>query len=75
MCKVAEPVDSAALDFLASAIGQSVKPQPAPIEEVVTGLREAYSQVFVKQARVAVTGPKKKVRIVSGIANIFKRSA
>ncbi len=76
VCRVAEPIDRTALDRLSKEVGLGIVPKPAPIAEVVAGLRQAYSEVSDFQARHAlIQGSQKSPRGIGKLFQIWKKGA
>lgn len=76
LCRVATPVDQVSLDKLSKATGFGIVVEPAPILEIVSGLKEVYSEVQESHARTAVLdGAKPNGGALATILGMFKRSA
>ena len=76
LCRVATPIDQNALDRLSKGTGFGIVVEPAPILEVVAGLREVYSETQDTHARFAVLdGAKPETGVLATILGLFKRSA
>ena len=76
LCKVAEPIDRAALDQLSKTVGFGVIIEPTPIDEVVVGLRVAYAEFQDFNARFAVmSGAQNRSGLVEKISNMWKKPA
>ncbi|MFM9874334.1 MAG: hypothetical protein ACKVQS_12820 [Fimbriimonadaceae bacterium] len=76
LCRVAEPIDRAALDQLSKTIGFGIIIEAAPIDEVVAGIRVAYAEFQDYNARAAViSGAQNRAGLVEKISNMWKKSA
>ena len=76
VCKVAEPVDRAAVDRISKATGFGIVIEPAPIAEVIQGLRQAYAEVQDAHARFAVmTGAVAKPSVMDVVKSIWNKVA
>lgn len=76
VCKVAEPVDRVAVDRISKATGFGIIVEPAPIAEVIQGLRQAYAEVQDAHARFAVmTGAVAKPSVMDVVKSIWNKVA
>jgi len=76
LCRVAEPVDRVAVDRLSKAVGLGIVIEPAPVGEVVQGLREVYAEVSEVHARFAMmAGAQKRVGSWEKFSHLWKKGA
>lgn len=76
LCRVAEPIDREAIDRLSKAVGLGIVVEPAPVAEVVAGLRTAYAEVSDAHARVAMmVGAQKRVSQWEKFSHLWKKGA
>lgn len=76
VCRVATPIDQAALDRLSKATGFGIVAEQAAIEEVVAGIRDVYAEIQDTHARFAVmAGSQKRPGLLEKIATIWKKPA
>jgi hypothetical protein len=76
LCQVAEPIDRVALDRMSQAIGFGILVEPAPIDQVIAGLREAYAEVQDYHARFAVmSGAQRRPSLREKMGDLWKKIA
>lgn len=76
LCRVAEPIDRMAVDKLSKTIGLGVIIEPAPVAEVVAGLRDVYAEVSEVHARLAMmAGAQKRVSSWEKFSHLWKKGA
>ncbi len=75
-CLVAEPVDQEGLRTLADAVSMEIEPMPAPIAQVVSGLRKAYGSDAEDCAREALLAPAPPAGgLMARVRGLFRRAS
>ena len=71
--RVVEPIDRIAFDIIGDATTMKLKPEPAPMEEVLAALRSAYGSDSSTEERqaVAAVAPRK---LMKGVEQRSKRA-